>query len=70
MPVKIFKNCLTSGGGFGIIVKLARTKPGKASDANLENDTEKETRNKRKNRIGIYGEKDSEDSKEFRHESV
>ena len=26
MPVKIFKNCLTSGGGFGIIVELARAK--------------------------------------------
>ena len=39
-----------------MIVKLARTRVREWSEANLENDTEKETRNK---------ERDSEDSKEF-----
>ena len=39
-----------------MIVKLARTREREWSEANLENDTEKETRNK---------ERDSEDSKEF-----
>ena len=53
---KTVKKCLTKENRFGILVKLACGKPLKASEANLENDTEERTRKK---------EEDSEDSKEF-----
>ena len=39
---------MTKGGRFDILVKLAYGRPHRASEANLENDTEERTRKRKK----------------------